>query len=104
VLGTPPAFILSQDQTLIRIFFPNPVSFQILAFFGSLRFFLLFSFQRTCSPHPLSRLALSRSVRLLYFTIFHLACQPFCEDFVKFFLANHRLHHHLNKRATPNIA
>ncbi|WP_283410632.1 hypothetical protein, partial [Anoxynatronum buryatiense] len=50
VLGTPPAFILSQDQTLIRIFFPNPVSFQILASFGSLRFFLLFSFQRTLKP------------------------------------------------------
>ena len=77
VLGTPPAFILSQDQTLIKSFSLNPVHFKT-----GLVSFLLFC----CSVFK--ELFFTRSAvfwRLVYLTILRYPCQQVGEDLVHFF-------------------
>jgi hypothetical protein len=75
VLGTPPAFILSQDQTLIKNFSSDPVSSK--NWLGFVSSFLLFSFQRTLKPlFALGFLSAKRFQRPNQYTIFGIKCQP----------------------------
>ena len=89
VLGMPPAFVLSQDQTLHKIFIPWIAcsSFTYLAFFGFLNFslfvfyhlgcnsFRLFNFQRS-SPSSDSFYILSLSLPFVN-TLFYLFLKVF---------------------------
>ena len=103
VLGTPPAFILSQDQTLMFMFFPNRTQAWLVPFFvfrryccrvvifitpsqNSLWIFrsvLLFSFQ---CPLSLSNSCFcSYQRQLLYFITSSLLCQELFYLFSSFF-------------------
>ena len=89
VLGTPPAFVLSQDQTLIKslsshsflsltdlLFFHCSVLQQLLQ--CPAHWFVLFSFQRSLSLASLKR-------QLYQYITVAFACQHFFETFFNFF-------------------